>query len=170
MPLLSVNTRAKPLGTVRAPARDLDLANIRIRGARGVVADIKRSTESAELLQTIEGASTLTFKIRDYSRNLLRSSVPQVASTVVLDNVEYTLVKVSHDENEITLVFEETAVNLLRQDRYSKPKKANRSNTTRAQFIRGMVAEVRERAISFNCPEEGERQKILPPAEKPTSS
>jgi hypothetical protein len=70
------------------------------------------------------------------------------------------LVKVSHTDDEITLIFEETAMNLLRQEKYSKPKKAARDNTTRAQFIRGMVAEVTERRIHFECPELTQRQPI----------
>ena len=158
MALLSVNPNAKPLGTFRPPARDLDVEHLWIYGDRNVNANVKRLTSSAELQTTIEGASTLTLKVRDYSRTLLRSNLSQTRSRIVLDNIEYTLAKVSHNENEITLIFEETAVNLLR--RYDQPRKANRENTTRAQFIRALVMEVRERKIPFNCPELNERQPI----------
>lgn len=164
MPVVSVNVRAKPLGMFRPPARDLDLAQVNVLGDRGLVADLKRATVSAELTMTIEGASTLTLKVRDYERTLLRSPIPRTRARLLLDDIEYTLVKVAHEGNEITLIFEETAVNLLR--RYRKPKKANRANTNRAQFIQGMVREVTERAIPFNCPELNDRQTILkPPAQ-----
>lgn len=169
MPILGVNTKARPLGTYRQPAQDLDLDRLQLRGPRDVVVNLKRSTSSVELLQTIEGASTLTIKVRDYSRHLLRSALPRTRSTLVLDNIEFTLVKVAHEENEITLIFEETAINLLRRDSTSTPKKANRANTTRAQFIRGMINEVTERRIPFQCPEEKVRQPITPPIMPETS-
>lgn len=160
MPVV-VRVKAKPLGTFRPPARDLDLEQVNILGDRGLVADLKRSVTSAELSMTIEGASTLTLKVRDYTRSLLRSPIARTRARLILDGIEYTLVKVGHEGDEITLIFEETAVNLLR--RYRKPRKANRANTTRAQFIEGMVREVTERAIPFRCPELAERQTILKP-------
>jgi len=160
-----VNTRRRPLGTVRPPARDLELSSINLRGDRGQVARLKRSIASAELAMTIDGASTLTLKVRDASRNLLRSALLRTRSVCVLDNVTYTLVKVSRDGNEVTLIFEELAINLLR--RYSKPRKANRANTTRAQFIRGLVQEPHEARIPFRCPELNERQPQLEPENRP---
>lgn len=166
MSVVSVNVKALPLGTFRPPARDLDLENVHIQGDRGLVANLKAATTSAELSMTIEGASTLTLKVRDYARTLLRSPIPRTRARLELDGIEYTLVKVGHAGDEITLIFEETAVNLLR--RYTKPKKANRANTTRAQFIQGMVREVTERAIPFECPELTERQTILKPETPPT--
>ncbi len=58
--------------------------------------------------------------MRDIERGLLRSNIPQTRATMVLDNIPYTLVKVSRQGNELTLIFEETAVNLLR--RYDTPQ------------------------------------------------
>ena len=153
------------LGTFRPPARDLDVDHFRVwvpgTNPRRVHADLKKLTTDAELVQTIEGASTLTLKVRDYSRSLLRSPLAEQRSTLLLDNIEYTLVKVSHAEDEITLIFEETAVNILR--RYTDAKKANRDNTTRAQFIRGLIADDATRAgvrLAFDCPELDARQPI----------
>jgi hypothetical protein len=162
MALIGAVKKATPLGTIRTPPSDLDVAHLRVwvpgSSARRLRADLKALTTDAELIQTIEGASTLTLKVRDYDRRLLRSPLAEQRSTVTLDNVEYTLVKVSHNADELTFIFEETAVNLLR--RYDKAKKANRDNTTRAQFIRGMIAEVRERRIPFRCPELNQRQPM----------
>jgi hypothetical protein len=162
MALLGAIHTAKPTGTYRPPARDLDVDHLRVwapgTSPSRVRADLKRLTADAELIQSMEGASTLTLHVRDYSRGLLRSPLAEQRSTLSLDGIEYTLVKVSHADDEVTLIFEETAVNLLR--RYDSPRKASRDNTTRAQFIRGMVAEVRERRIPFNCPELNQRQPI----------
>lgn len=160
MALIGAVKKAKPLGTVRTPPSDLDVAHLRVwvpgSSARRLRADLKQLTTDAELIQTIEGASTLTLKVRDYDRRLLRSPLAEQRSTLTLDNVDYTLVKVSHNADELTLLFESTACNLCRQ--YDKPKKVNRDNTTRAQFIRGMVAEIRERRVPFRCPELNQRQ------------
>lgn len=162
MALIGAIKTAQPLGTFRPPARDLDVDHLRVwvpgTSPSRVRADLKNLTSDAELIQSLEGASTLTLKVRDYSRALLRSPLCEQRSTLSLDYIEYTLVKVSHTEDEITLIFEETAMNLLR--RYDSPKKASRDNTTRAQFIRGMVAEVKERRIHFECPELTQRQPI----------
>ena len=162
MALIGAIKTAPPLGTYRAPVSDLDLDHLRIWAAgtapSRVRADLKQLATGVELVQSLEGASTLTLKVRDYDRRLLRSPLVEQRSTLQLDGIEYTLAKVSHAEDEVTLIFEETAVNLLRQ--YNSPKKASRDNTTRAQFIRGMVAEVRERRIPFECPELNQRQPI----------
>jgi hypothetical protein len=158
MAFVSVNTNAQPLGTFRPPMRDLDLEDLWIYGDNWVMVNLKPATTSIELVQTIEGASTLTLKVRDYYRALLRSNLTQTRSRIVLDNIEFTLVKIAHDGGEVTLTLEETAANLLR--RYDSPRKAARDSITRAGFCRGLVAEVRERNIPWNCPEERERQPI----------
>ena len=161
MAVVTVKTNARSLGTVRPPQRDLEIGQLNLRGERGEVANLLRAVTSAELQTTIEGASTLTLKIRDHSRKLLRSVLSRTRSALTLDGVPYVLVKVARDGNELTYVFEDLAVNLLR--RYSKPRKANRANTTRAQFIRGLVLEPNEAQIPFVCPELNERQPTLKP-------
>ena len=165
MAVLTVKTKARPLapttGTVRPPAKDLELTDLNLQGDAGQVAHLLRATTEVDLTMTIDGASTLALKVRDPTRSLLQSSLVRTRSQLVLDNVEYTLVKVARDGHELTLTFEETAVNLLR--RYSKPRKANRANTTRAQFIEGMVREPTEATIPFRCPELNTRQPQLKP-------
>jgi hypothetical protein len=153
-----VTTNAKPLGTFRAPRHDFDIDEIKLVGDKNVVATLRRSTAAVDHEQTLEGASTVTIKVRDAERGLLRSNIPQTRATMVLDEISYTLVKVARQGHELTLTFEETAVNLLR--RYDSPKKANRDNTTRAQFIRSLVDEVKEAKIPFQCPELSERQPV----------
>ena len=155
---LKPKTKAKPLGTFRPPPSDLDVQRMKLQGDKATAADMRRSITSGELQMTIEGASTLTVKVRDYTRALLNSALLQTEAYVNVDNIEYSLSKVTHTDNELTLIFEETAVHLLRK--YKKPKKANRDNTTRAQFIRSMVTEVKERKIAFNCPEVNLKQPV----------
>jgi hypothetical protein len=163
---LDVRVNAPPLGVYRPPQKDVDVDDVQVKGEKGESIYLKRVLSSADVVWTMDGASTLTFHTRDYGRVVLRSNIAKERSTVVLDNVEYTLAKVTHQGDEVILIFEDTAVNLLR--RYDSPKKANRDNTTRAQFIHGMVTEVKEKTIPFYCPEEKERQPIATGPVTPT--
>ena len=151
-------TNIKSLGVAAAPASDLDVDRMILRGEKRLTVNLKSLIVEGTHEQTIEGASTLTIVVRDADRGLLRSSLVQTRSMMGFDGIWYSLVKVSRQGNAVTLIFEETAVSLLR--RYQRPKKANRANTTRAQFVRSLVREVRESNIPFRIPEVNERQPI----------
>ena len=155
---LKPRTKAKPLGTYRPPRDQLNVDHLRIRGESKITADVRRLCTEATVEMTLAGASTVTLKVQDPTRKLLNSDLVLQASTLVVDNISYTLAKVSRDGNTLTLIFEETAVHLLRQ--YNKPRKANRDNTTRAAFIASMVKEVTEAVIPFRCPEVDVKQKV----------
>lgn len=158
---LKPKTKAKKLKTTRPPRDQLNVDHLRLKGDdkhKKLTADVRRSITAADLEMTLDGASTLTLKIHDPLRKLLNSDLTLEATTMIVDELEYTLAKVSHNGDEIDLIFEESAVHWLRQ--YSKPKKANRANTTRAQFIQGMVKEVKEVIIPWHCPEVNIKQPI----------
>jgi len=132
-------------------------------GDRKIKQRLDLSILSAELEMTMEGASTLTIQVFDSSRGLLRSQLTREASTILVDDVSYSLVKVSREEDKLTLTFEESAVWLLRQ--YDEPLKAKRYDAdgiTRAQFIERMVREVGKDGhhIPFACPEVKDRQPV----------
>jgi hypothetical protein len=146
------------LQTARPPTRPLELGDLIITGDRKVRAALGRVVTNAEHEQTIEGASTVTLTVRDPTRGLLRSNIVKTKSTLTLDRVQYRLVKVSRDGGALTLIFEETAVNVLRE--YDRPRKANRANTTRAQFVRSLVREPAGTVIPFRCPELNVKQPI----------
>jgi hypothetical protein len=152
-----VNTGIRSLGWLKPPIRTLELSDLRLR-AGNVTAILDRSLTKAEHAQTLEGASTITLTIRDERRALLRTRLVREAATLVLDGVEYTLVKVSRDGAQMTLILEESVVNILR--RYNQPRKANRANTTRAQFVKALVEEPRDVRILVRIPELNERQAI----------
>lgn len=147
------------LSVVRPPARDFDVGALRLQNKQ-LSARLAASITAGTLATTIQGASTLTLTVSDWSHGLLRSEILRTGPTLTFDGINFTLVKIaSADDATLTLTFEELAVNLLRQ--YSSPKKANRANTTRAQFVRSMVQEVKEAVIPFECPEVNVRQPIL---------
>jgi hypothetical protein len=142
-------------------ARTLDLGDLVITGDRGVKANLSRATTSAVHENTIEGAGTVTIVVRDPGRGLLRSYIVKTKATLMLDAVRYVLVRVAREGNQLTLIFEEAAVNILRQ--YDSPKKANRDNTSRAAFVESLVREPKEYTIPFWCPERNAKQPIAGP-------
>jgi hypothetical protein len=146
------------LQVAQDPARALELQDLRLNGDKGIVAALNRAITSARQDQTLEGASTVELICRDPERGLLRSNLVKTKATLVLDRVQYRLVRVARDGNQLTLTFEETAVNVLRE--FDEPRKANRDNTTRAQFVQTLVREPKEFVVPFRCPELNERQPI----------
>ena len=153
-----VAVRVPTLSTVRRPRSDFDVDNLTLTGGP-LTAKIKAAVTDGSVETTLDGASTLTLTVNDWGRRLLQSALLAGNITLAFDGISYTLVKLSAaDVGALTLTFEETAVNLLRQ--YNKPKTANRNNVTRAQFVQSMVTEVREAKIPFSCPEVNKRQPI----------
>jgi hypothetical protein len=149
---------ALKLQVAQTPPRPLELQDLRLQGDRNIVAALNRAMTGATQDETMEGASVVVLTVRDPARGLLRSSLVKTRSTLTLDRVQYRLVRVGRDGNQLTLTFEETAVNVLRD--YDSPRKANRDNTTRAQFVQSLVREPREVVIPFQCPELNERQAV----------
>jgi hypothetical protein len=149
-------------GAPAATGNVLELDALTIHGDLGVKADLNAATTSAVHEASLEGASTLTITVRDPTRALLRSNVVKTKATLTLDQVQYRLVKVARHGGELTLTFEETAVNVLRE--HDSPRKANRDTMTRAQFVQGLVREPRDFQIPFLCPELKVQQPIAPPA------
>jgi hypothetical protein len=156
---VTVRSRHLPaaLATARPPAADLDVSNLTLQG-KGLSARIKQAVTDGSIEQTIQGASTLTLTVADWAGGLLHSAVLAGGVTLTFDGLNFTMVKLSKTDTALTLTFEETAVNLLRQ--YSSPRKSDRATTTRAQFVRALVQEVKEARIPFACPEVNKRQAI----------
>jgi hypothetical protein len=153
-----VKVHVPTLSTVRRPRADLDVGNLKLQG-KHVSAKLGQAITDGSIDQTIAGASTLTLTVSDWSEGLLHSKLITGAATLTFDGLSFTLVKIARAQgSSMTLTFEETAVNLLRQ--YKGPKKANRANTTRAQFVRSLVREVKEAKIPFQCPEVNKKEPI----------
>jgi len=146
------------LGTVRAPAANLDPGSLILEGGP-VPIQLARSVTMMVLTQTMQGASTLEITVADDSGEFNRSPVLKTAGLVLTwDGIQYTLVKVEKAERTVKLTFEESAVNLLRK--YTKPKKAPRAKLTRAQFVLSMITEVKEARIPHAIPELKVKQPV----------
>jgi hypothetical protein len=152
-----VYTPITALQTARAPRDNLAVGNLTLNDADLSLA-LSALITSLELEETMDGASVLTIVVFDPSRVVLNSPLAATASTVVFDRVSYTLVGVEISDANLTLTFEETAVNVLRQQK--GPVKANRYNTTRAQFIRSLVLQPKQYTIPFYAPEVNIKQPI----------
>ena len=120
--------------------------------------DLTNAITAAELERTIDGASTLTLTVHDEKRTLLTSGAFQAASDVLVDGVAFRLVKITKQGDDLTLTFEDRDVARLRLQ--NKPLKANRANTTRAQFVQRLVRELKSPALAFHSPELYVRQPI----------
>jgi|SRR5215467_6325442 len=165
----SAKSRAKVkvpvLGAVRPPRADFDVAAITLSGPktgnRRLSVQLRSAITDGTIETTIDGASTLTLVVTDWAEGLLHSELITGALTVTFDGESFTLTKIARQDTSMTLTFEDTAVNLLRK--YNKAKKADRANSTRAQFVRSMVQEVTEARIPFMCPEVNDKQPIGKP-------
>lgn len=149
------------LSSVKRPsvAADLDSGTIKLQG-KGISARVQAAVINFQLESRIDGSGTLTLQVYDYSKALLRSQLLTGAVTMDFDGVNWTMVKLAAGDNDVTLTFEETAVSTLRL--YDTPKKADRTATTRAQFVRSMITEVKEYKIPYRIPEVNKRQAVAP--------
>jgi len=116
----------------------------------------------------LEGAPTLTVEINDPTWRLTNSALLDTDDDGRLDHVEtsyggkaWALVKVSPEEESLTLVFEHRVVTILR--RYSKRIKRRRvPGYSRAMFVRDLVKEANNAGhrIEFKSPKMLSAQKI----------
>lgn len=139
-------------GPPRDPAPVLALTVLGAHDRATMTASLGMMTVSAELEQTIEGASTLTVVVADPARRLIRSGACSSAARVAVGGRRFLLASVQRDPGSptLTLTFEAEAVALLR--RYTKPRAMYRDKVTRAQFLESLVREVKERRLAFSAP------------------
>lgn len=152
------------LSPARPPKADLDVGKLLLSGTSDnavLSSQIQKLITGSTVETTLDGASTLTLTVTDWSRKLLNSPILTGPCQVTFDGEDWMLTKVAKQGTVLTLTFEDMAVHWLRQ--YRKAKKANRANTTRAQFVQSMVQEVTEVKIPFMCPEINDKQPIAKP-------
>jgi len=143
------------LGVIRGPQATLSPGALVLQGAP-ISPQIAGAVTQMTLEQTTQGASTLALTVTDATGALLRSQLLRGKVGLTWDGLPYTLVKVDRGDRTTMLTFEESAVNLLRH--YTKPRKALRTKVTRAQFVRSLITEPKERRIPYSIPEVNVRQ------------
>ena len=90
---------------------------------------------------TIDGASTLTVKVADHQRRLLRSSIIDERCWAVVAGVHFELVGISKSGDYLTLKFEDAIIAALR--RRTKPDSVPAGTTTRARYVARLAREAR---------------------------
>jgi cell wall-associated NlpC family hydrolase len=188
----STATALAVAATAASANADLDLSELTLDWVSGPASrdiDARGSLTGVTLERTIEGASTVTVNLRDPNGVLFRQGrvwAPKTrkpldrdsagvalrrpvlrgrAMEIELDGVSYRLVQVSKSGDDITLTFEDRSVYFLRR-KYGA-KRTSRSDVTRAQFILGLVREIKSNPIRFVCPELNVRQPIDKGNKKP---
>lgn len=140
---------------------DIDIHHLKLQ-LRGVMGDITEAITAADVERTIEGASTLTVKVQDQDRLLLRSGNLTARTDVKVDGLWFRLVAINKDGDELTLTFEDREIAVLRT--YSKIIKATSSTSrtviTRAAFVLRLIREVKEFQIPWVIPELEQTQPI----------
>lgn len=124
---------------------DVDLSKLYLKFGDKTI-NIEAAVTDVIIHRTIEGASTVTVTVEDTDHSLLRSGKLSSGQDTEIDGLFFRLAQVSIQGLQLTLVFEDREVALLRK--YTKPIKqgvrTSRKNITRAQFVLRMLREVRE--------------------------
>jgi hypothetical protein len=137
---------------------DVDLASFHLQMRNKAGVDLVDSIMDATVDRTIDGASTLTVTVDDDSKRSIQLSGRLGRKVDVnVDGLWWTLVQVKKAGRQLTLVFEEREVNLLRY--YSSWMYQERDKGTRAQFVLKMIQEVKEARLKWVIPELKEAQK-----------
>jgi cell wall-associated NlpC family hydrolase len=137
---------------LEALAEDIDIVSFQTEIQNELSIDLTNTISSAIIQRTIEGASTLTIVVEDdLDRTIQNSGRLGRHVDVELDGLYFTLVGVKKQARQLTLVFEDREVNVLRY--YNSFIQADRTNVTRAQFVLRMIREVKEVPLSWVIPE-----------------
>ena len=130
---------------------DIDLASFVLRLRKSISVNLIDRITEAELELTMEGASTLTVKVDDSDRTVLRSGRLSNQNDVEVDGMWFRLTAVDKQADEITLTFEDREIAVLRT--YHKKKMASRTKATRAEFVLNLIREVKEFKIKYWIPQ-----------------
>lgn len=125
--------------TAPDPVKDLGLDQITLRGPAGKAKLLAAITEPPSLTRTIDGASSLTIVVSDYTRDLLRSGMFDARSWAVVDGMHFELISISKSGNRTTLTFEDAVVAELRRqtDKLSIPA----GSASRGEIARRLAKE-----------------------------
>jgi hypothetical protein len=80
-----------------------------------LTADVTEAIANIELKRTIDGASTLTFTLKDVSRSLLRSPLFAQRTVCTVDGLTFELVQIVKSADRLSATFESAAVAALRR-------------------------------------------------------
>ena len=136
---------------LEALEHDVDILDFQLEMQNQCGIDLTNTISAATIERTIEGASTLTVIVEDdVDRTIQNSGRLGRHVDVELDGLFFTLVGVKKQARQLTLVFEDQAINVLRY--YNTFIQADRSKVTRAEFVLRMIREVKEVPLTWVIP------------------
>jgi len=123
--------------------------------------DFRYNVSDAVFEDSIDKTNTFTLTVHDPDWDLLNTGALDKPVDINPGGIPYLWYRrdsfdVSNDDINLTFVTRNAAY----MSYYRKPKKANRKNTTRAEFILSLARAVKEVKIPFVCPQLHVRQKI----------
>lgn len=133
------------LGGVGADLDDIILNGEKFRAL------IDQSVEIADLVRSMEGASTVEMAVLDSDKRLLRHAMFKTKVGMELDELHFRYVKMAKSGHFTEPTFEDREVSFLRK--YKGPKKVLRSKVTRAEFVLSLIKAVKELDIPYYIPE-----------------
>lgn len=126
---------------------DISLSSLQLNGTT-IGADVIDRVTAADLERSMDEASSLTITLRDTDRAILNSGLlSQPILDAEIDGLFFRLVKVGKSDDDLSLVFEDREVAILRTK--TGHKKVSRAKHTRAEFARLLVREVKNPVIRF---------------------
>lgn len=135
--------------------------------------DIAESIIAGEVTRTILGASQVTVTTHDKDRKILKSGMLQDedgelrAVDVSLDGMDFRIVAINKQTDDLILTFEDVDVARLRAKK--GPRKASsRAKVTRAQYVLVLIRSVKVRRIPVVINELRKKQPIAAPSESQT--
>jgi len=130
---------------------DVDLAKFVLYFGSQVRMNLTDRIVDASISRSIDASTELSVTINDYDRRLLTSGWLTDRLDVQIENLWFRLKGVEKSGDNITLKFEDREIAVLRT--YTRWKIADRSTTTRAEFIYSLIREVKEFVIPTVIPE-----------------
>jgi hypothetical protein len=116
---------------------NLDQSDFVITAPGGII-DLSDSLQDALVMRTTQGASTITLQIADPYRTVLQGNLFQWPCTLVVDNLEFSLVEITKEGDTVQFVFEAYNVALLRQ---FTGVQATSNTTDIAGFIHSLIVQ-----------------------------
>lgn len=142
---------------VELPAVVLDEVNRKLKNTSRT--GVASRVVDAQIDRSMTQASTLTLMLEDPDRELIRSGLFRSTIDLRLDGLWWRLVQVQKQVDQLQLTFEDRVVSLLRE--VKGPRKAPRSQMTRAEFALSIVRSVKYGPpIPFVSPQLDTRQPV----------
>lgn len=142
--------------------RDIDPGKMlwRVINHKKLNTDISSSVIDATIEDDIASTPNIKLTIRDPEWELLESGALTKAIEMPVGKRWYRLLEVEVDDDIVTCTF--VIRNAIYLMHHNRKRKANRKNTTRAEFILMLVRAVKKVKIPFYCKQLHKKQKIEP--------